>query len=1332
MTSRSSLTFRKSIVPVLILTLLLTALVGLVSVRQSSATVVVISGDWTVTDTNVFEGIIFRVDGNVTVTSGAVLEIRNGGLTFLEDSNHIYWLDIQTDGEGHGSLILDNSVLTTEPNQLSDYLKLDIIVSGTLILRNDSMIKHPGTLTTFSEAVVEITESRVTGFNTGEIADFTIDPEDNNDAPIMTFGGSSTILFTDSDISRLFENPNDPGPDSRYNITLQDSAVLTIIDSYVGVDFHNSSFQHNVISAEGNSNVHIYNMTLDEAQSNTILPSGWLPALVPVGNGSTINIHRWLDAKVVDRFGSAIPGAYVESRILPTERLAYYPDNDGDINVPSSAVLDYLGRSASDFNVTDSTGRALIPLLTSWLNESVFDPTTPNSNFLGNYRIRASFSGQASSQDLSFNPYPALTVADNLNARTLDLQDLAWPAQDNTYTWSSPLIIDYDLELDGNLRITSNVTLAGANLAIIQGDIETGRHYLIIEGDGSLTIQDGGLSSNLPLVVHLRDDGRLNTSNSQLLLSTPEGRGLIYSEHSSVVEIEGGELEGDLMGLGSSFSLKGVSISSSSLTVDTGGTSYLWDLVFEDGMELALLSDDGDVTTLDFDIRNITFSEDLTSSMLFRGTQYVQLTNIVFLGVGDWWDGRVFDDAKASFYWWLTVNAVDGVGNTVSGANITVERLNPLTLAFDPIPSPGPDDLYYGIYTGSNFEAPQGAILYRALVQERLASQGWSNSTYKSSGSKVVDGQEYYAETEISVSMDDNTDVDLVFFNWPDLSVQVSDVSFSTAPVEGGSVDVQVTVHNLGKADALGAIIELYDDTTLVDSVTVDITLGTSELVTLSWVPQAAGTRTLRLWALSRNDTSSNTDLNMNNNFVSMEVQVLTRPDLELRPSEYGTLRVVEGRAFPVPVTVYNVGNTVASGFDVALYLNEVSSESLLAIQVGLLAPAAGNLSLSLDSPAVSEAGNHTLIVIADVSGVIPEIREDNNRVEFTLEVVPPEGKVFINLPQEGQSYSLGDQVFVSGSVNTPTGQPIPDMKVTVILRDTEGNFYDPKTVFTDQNGEYVVGLQLPAEAPSGEWVIMATAEAGTIESASLRLNVARVVPWYEFTVPMVNLPLWMLLVVLSIFLLVVFAITGYMKSVGLGRLAECGECGAFIPQSATSCPKCGIEFEKEMAKCSSCHAWIPLDVKKCPECGVEFTSGKTRTSDYRDRMRKQYEKVLEKYRDAATMALGRKPSEKEFQEWWRRQPTFLTFDDWLKEEEDMRKMGSKPCQICGALNSITASVCHKCGTLMSGNAPPTGETGKPPAPPPSPPAPQQESAGKPVLKKILKKPFTRRKKKGG
>ncbi len=35
--------------------------------------------------------------------------------------------------------------------------------------------------------------------------------------------------------------------------------------------------------------------------------------------------------------------------------------------------------------------------------------------------------------------------------------------------------------------------------------------------------------------------------------------------------------------------------------------------------------------------------------------------------------------------------------------------------------------------------------------------------------------------------------------------------------------------------------------------------------------------------------------------------------------------------------------------------------------------------------------------------------------------------------------------------------------------------------------------------------------------------------------------------------------------------------------------------------------------------------------------------------------------------------------------------MGSKPCPVCGTLNSVTATVCHKCGSLMR-------ETPRPPS----------------------------------
>src|SRR2546428_10043109 len=186
--------------------------------------------------------------------------------------------------------------------------------------------------------------------------------------------------------------------------------------------------------------------------------------------------------------------------------------------------------------------------------------------------------------------------------------------------------------------------------------------------------------------------------------------------------------------------------------------------------------------------------------------------------------------------------------------------------------------------------------------------------------------------------------------------------------------------------------------------------------------------------------------------------------------------------------------------------------------------------------------------------------------------------------------------------------------------------------------------------------------------------------------------------------------------------MVECGECGSFIPEDSTTCPKCGVEFEKDMAKCSNCQAWIPVDVKQCPECGVEFATGKVEMADYQEKMRLQYDEVVTKFKEEASRQLGRALSDREFQEWWRKQPTFVTFEDWLREEEEMRKMGSKPCPTCGTLNSVTANVCHKCGSLMretprppsgggSGGAAPGIQARRPGAsPPPESPAGGQAS----------------------
>jgi len=160
------------------------------------------------------------------------------------------------------------------------------------------------------------------------------------------------------------------------------------------------------------------------------------------------------------------------------------------------------------------------------------------------------------------------------------------------------------------------------------------------------------------------------------------------------------------------------------------------------------------------------------------------------------------------------------------------------------------------------------------------------------------------------------------------------------------------------------------------------------------------------------------------------------------------------------------------------------------------------------------------------------------------------------------------------------------------------------------------------------------------------------------------------------------------------------------------------------MAKCSNCQAWIPVDVKQCPECGVEFATGKVEMADYQEKMRMQYDEVVLKFKREASQQLGRALSDAEFQDWWRRQPTFVTFEDWLREEEEMRKMGSRACPACNTLNSVTATVCHKCGTYLKSERKPASSAPVRRAAPAEEPVEEPSSApSDPVPAKVIRRP---------
>ncbi|TLZ74632.1 MAG: hypothetical protein E6K14_03050 [Methanobacteriota archaeon] len=429
---------------------------------------------------------------------------------------------------------------------------------------------------------------------------------------------------------------------------------------------------------------------------------------------------------------------------------------------------------------------------------------------------------------------------------------------------------------------------------------------------------------------------------------------------------------------------------------------------------------------------------------------------------------------------------------------------------------------------------------------------------------------------------------------------------------------------------------------------------------------------------------------------VTFPIQVRTGPDLVLQAAP-ATMTVVQNQAFTVYALISNSGQTAATNAAVAAFPNGNRGNEV-ARATGINVAAGGLVNRSMSIPGMALTGPATLELIVDPDNVINEggvAQEANNFANITLNVIPPpEGFTAILSPENGQSFEPGKALSVTGYVrDTASNSGLEGVPLTVELRSGSTLIATNSTVSGSQ-GFFIGTFTVPSGTQDGTYTVVVTPASSTISSDQRTISVKTPGSILNQIVPILGIPFWLLFIMIAAAVAVAIGVTMYWKVYGLGKMVECGECGAFIPEDATSCPKCGVEFEKDMAKCSNCQAWIPVDVKQCPECGVEFATGELEMADYQQKMRLQYDEVVGRFKEEASRQLGRSLSESEFQEWWRKQPTFLTYEDWLREEEEMRKMGSRPCPTCGTLNSVTARVCHKCGSLMRDQRPPTGGAG--------------------------------------
>ncbi|MCI4323946.1 MAG: zinc ribbon domain-containing protein, partial [Thermoplasmata archaeon] len=153
------------------------------------------------------------------------------------------------------------------------------------------------------------------------------------------------------------------------------------------------------------------------------------------------------------------------------------------------------------------------------------------------------------------------------------------------------------------------------------------------------------------------------------------------------------------------------------------------------------------------------------------------------------------------------------------------------------------------------------------------------------------------------------------------------------------------------------------------------------------------------------------------------------------------------------------------------------------------------------------------------------------------------------------------------------------------------------------------------------------------------------------------GIPLWVWLVIAAAAVLVgAFLAVRFLAAKAKPKLVECGECGELIPESATVCPKCGAEFEPDLVRCSRCAATIPAKSAICPECAATLLG--TPGEEAKDPERQGFADFTEKYRAEGKKELGDNFSEGAFWDWWRRQPSYVSFDQWKAQQSGGSRSG--------------------------------------------------------------------------
>jgi len=543
---------------------------------------------------------------------------------------------------------------------------------------------------------------------------------------------------------------------------------------------------------------------------------------------------------------------------------------------------------------------------------------------------------------------------------------------------------------------------------------------------------------------------------------------------------------------------------------------------------------------------------------------------------------------------------------------------------------------------------------------------------------------------------DNNVTYPVTVLNYADLTPSGLTFRPSTTIYVNHEMFVDAAISNIGQSNAVNVIVNFWEGSvgtgTLFDTETIAlIPAGQTVEVTGIWqvMPTGNGKIETRTIMIDVNPSHTIIETNFNNNRLVQTTDVVdNRPDLlfvggmNVTSGGVEVNEAVVGENVVLKVSVLNDGYTPA--MSVKIRFDAIDADSFVT-NIGTVSrdiDANETIDVELHWVVNVTSGNYTLNCTLDSVFMIEEINENNNALARDFVVNPPEPEITVSTDRN--SYGADQEVLIFGKVtNSINGDPLANVKlvISLVAAQTKVNIGGNVTVYTNTKGEYSTSRPIPSNAASDDYAAEVEVHVGDRVVTEYSAPFDYTAPGTETEVP---LWIWILIIVLVLAVIVIFSFLMYRK---LGRLVECGECGALIPESSKKCPKCGVEFETGTAKCSQCGAWIPASSTECPECGAKFVTEPLaeEESEYIRNMREQYEAYVNPYREQAKQILGKKYSEAKFQEWWKKQPSYMSFEKWLSQEEEKRKASGTPfpCPVCGTLNPRGANICSKCGTVF-------------------------------------------------